>query len=191
DRSLVALRNVVDRSVAEVRLASGMASRLSVFSLADFIHEIKLAAMLEAHVRRCTVAVAPVDAHLAVDADHDLLASAVGNLLQNAFKFSHAGSEVELRAYASGERILIEVEDGCGGLPPGFEERMFQPFAQMGGDRTGLGLGLSIARRGVEASGGKLKVRDVPGSGCVFTIDLPRREVVTAPREPQRTMAGH
>jgi signal transduction histidine kinase len=48
------------------------------------------------------------------------------------------------------------------------------PYAQSGEDRSGLGLGLDISRRGVEANQGALKVRDVPGSGCVFTIDLPQ-----------------
>jgi signal transduction histidine kinase len=52
---------------------------------------------------------------------------------------------------------------------------MFRPFTQSGTDRSGLGLGLSIARRGVEADGGMLTVRDIPGIGCVFTIELPRR----------------
>ena len=46
---------------------------------------------------------------------------------------------------------------------------------QVGEDKSGLGLGLSIARRNVEADGGVLNVRDVTGIGCVFTIDLPLR----------------
>ena len=56
---------------------------------------------------------------------------------------------------------------------PGKTEELFQPFDQRGGDRTGLGLGLSIGRRGVEANGGTLRVHDIAGKGCVFTIDLP------------------
>jgi signal transduction histidine kinase len=51
---------------------------------------------------------------------------------------------------------------------------MFLWLEQLGVDRSGLGLGLSISRRAVEAIGGKLRVRDMPGIGCVFTIDLPR-----------------
>ncbi len=97
------------------------------------------------------------------------------NLLQNAFKFTHAHTEVTLNAYGAGDRVSIDVEDRCGGLPIGFAERMFRPFTQGDPDRSGLGLGLSIARRNVEADGGSLTVRDVPGRGCVFTISLPRR----------------
>ena len=95
------------------------------------------------------------------------------NLLQNAFKFTHPHTEVTLNAYELGEHVLIEVEDHCGGLPPGSAEDMFSPFAQRGNDRSGLGLGLSIARQSVEADFGTLSVRDVPGTGCVFTISLP------------------
>lgn len=69
----------------------------------------------------------------------------------------------------------MEVADHCGGLPPGSAERMFTPFTQRSDDKSGLGLGLSIARQSIEADGGTLTVRDVPGTGCVFTIGLPRR----------------
>ena len=77
-------------------------------------------------------------------------------------------------AYAVADRILIDVKDHCGGLPSGDPERMFLPFTQDGVDKPGLGLGLSIARRGVESDDGTLTVRNVPGTGCVFTISLPR-----------------
>ena len=70
---------------------------------------------------------------------------------------------------------MIGVEDECGGLPEGKAQALFAPFEQRAANRTGLGLGLSISRRAVEAMGGELRVRDVPGKGCVFTIDLPRQ----------------
>lgn len=174
DRSLVALRRLIDRSLSEARTTAGMPVRHCLFSLAEFIAEVQLSASLEAQVNKCTLTVSYVDSRLAVDADRELLLSAVGNLLQNAFKFTHSGSDVTLKVYAIGERILIEVEDKCGGLPLGDVETMFRPFAQGGADRSGLGLGLSISRRSVEANFGTLNVRDVPASGCVFTIDLPR-----------------
>jgi signal transduction histidine kinase len=68
---------------------------------------------------------------------------------------------------------LIEVADECGGLPPGKADELFRRFEQRGFDRTGLGLGLWISRRSVEADDGEIRVRDVPPVGCVFTIDLP------------------
>jgi signal transduction histidine kinase len=174
DRSLVGLRNLIDRSLAEVRMKAGLPVEYQVFSLADFIAEVKMSASLEAQLHDCMLVVSLVDPKLAIAGDHDLLMSAVGNLLQNAFKFSQPRSEVTLNAYAAADRILIDVEDNCGGLPAGDAEQMFRPFIQSDTDKSGLGLGLSIARRSVEVNGGVLSVRDVPGSGCVFTIDLPR-----------------
>ncbi|MEP7016099.1 MAG: HAMP domain-containing sensor histidine kinase, partial [Verrucomicrobiota bacterium] len=176
-RSLVSLRNVVDRSLSEVRMTAGLPLQHRVFSLADFIFDVKVSASLEAQVRQCGLAVSPVETGLAVDGDRELLLSSVGNLLQNAFKFTHPGTEVTLSAYPSTDRILIEVADQCGGLPPGKADNLFKPFTQASTDKSGMGLGLSIARRSVEANGGMLSVRDMPGEGCVFAIDLPRHAV--------------
>lgn len=181
DRSLVALRRLIDRSLSEARMTAGMPVQHRLFSVADFIAEVQLSAFLEAKVNKCVLTVSYVDSQLALDADRELLLSAVGNLLQNAFKFTHPGSEVLLKVYAMANRIRIEVEDKCGGLPPGDVEKMFQSFTQNGGDRSGLGLGLSMSRRSVEANEGTLNVRDVPASGCVFTIDLPRYTMSGSP----------
>jgi signal transduction histidine kinase len=78
-----------------------------------------------------------------------------------------------LRARIHNKRVLIEVEDRCGGLPDDATAKIFLPFTQSGDDRSGLGLGLDISRRSVEANGGALTVRNLPGIGCIFTIDLP------------------
>ncbi len=174
ERSLVGLRNLIDRSLAEVRLKAGLAVQPQVISVADLIAEIKASAVLEAEARGCNLVVTAVDHALAVEIDRDLLHSALGNLLQNAFKFTEPGTQVNLSVHAEGERILIHVQDHCGGLKPGVKDTLFRPFRQAGEDRSGLGLGLSISKRGVEANHGRLSVRDMPGTGCVFTIDLPR-----------------
>jgi len=184
ERSLVGMRTLVDRSLTNVRMIAGMEPRRDVFSLVDFIAEIKLSAGLEAQTHECILIVAKVDPALAVDGDRDLLLSAVGNLLQNAFKFTRPGTEVILNAYSVGDRIVIDVEDHGDGLPPQDVDRLFQPFTQAGADRTGLGLGLSIARRSVESNGGVLSVRNKPRSGCIFTIDIPRHAVAAAPVAP-------
>jgi signal transduction histidine kinase len=174
DRSLIGMRNLIDRSLADVRITAGMPPRARLISLADFVADVKISASLEAHARECEFAVGAVDAGLGLDVDREMLFSAVGNLLQNAFKFTQRHTAVSLNAYAAADRIRIDVEDHCGGLPPGPAEDVFLPFKQSGEDRSGLGLGLAICRRSVEANNGALSVRDVPGSGCVFTIELPR-----------------
>ena len=178
ERSLVGLRNVIDRTLAEVRITAGPAVQQRVFSAAQFVTEVRHSAALEAEIHGCIFTVSPVDALLAIQGDWDLLFSAVGNLLQNAFKFTHPHTQVTLNVYAVADRILIDVKDNCGGLPPGTAESMFLPFVQMSGDRSGLGLGLSIARRSIEANDGELTVRDVPRVGCIFTISLPRRAML-------------
>jgi hypothetical protein len=174
DRSMVSLRTVVDRSLADVRMTAGVPVALEVVSVAEFIDEVQISASLEAVARGCSLTVEWVDPTLMVNVDRHLLFSAVCNLLQNGFKFSAHHMKVTLKAYASGERILLDVEDTCGGLPDGDAEDMFTPFSQRSSDRSGVGLGLSICRRGVEANDGVVSVRNVPGEGCVFTIDLPR-----------------
>ena len=175
DRSLMALRSLIDRSLADVRLNAGIEARHELVSVSDLIADVKASASLDAQFRGCEFSVSAVDSQLAVDADRDLLSAAIGNLLQNAFKFTHHRTKVLLSAYAQDDRILIDIQDQCGGLPPGKQEEMFLPFIQNGADRSGVGLGLSIVRRSVEAINGVLSVRNLPGSGCVFTINLPRR----------------
>jgi signal transduction histidine kinase len=176
DRSLIGLRNLIDGALADVRLAAAVLPRPEPIAAERFIAELQVAANLEATGKGCLLRVAPVEARLAIVADKQLLYSAASNLLQNAFKFTHPHTEVHLRVRGSGSRVLIEVEDSCGGLPSGKAESLFRMFEQQGADRSGLGLGLSISRRAVEACAGSLSVRDKPGVGCVFTIDVPRYE---------------
>ena len=106
--------------------------------------------------------------------DRHLLLAALGNLLQNACKFTHAGTLVTLEVTTSPTQIQIDVADHCGGLPHGTAEELFKPFHQRSGDTSGLGLGLTIAERSIEASAGTLSVQDDPGVGCVFSMRLPR-----------------
>jgi signal transduction histidine kinase len=174
DRSLIGMRSLIDRSLADVRVAAGMLPRRQLMSLADFVSDVKISASLEAHSRSCIFTTGDIDPVLALDVDREMLLSAVGNLLQNGFKFTQPNTEVLLSAYAVADRIRIEVEDHCGGLPLGFADNVFLPFKQGGQDKSGLGLGLSICRRSIEANNGVLTVRDIAGLGCIFTIDLPR-----------------
>ena len=179
-RSLTSLVALVDRSLAEVRLAgpSQWRERLTV---TPFIDEVAATGMLHAEYRGVRFVVTPADPALAVDADPQLLASAVLNLLHNAFKHTPPGGTVALRVYAKGTRLLIEVEDQCGGIPAGSGD-LFQAFAdRRGTDRSGLGLGLSIARQAVRAHGGDITIENRPGLGCMFTIDIPLAATEAAP----------
>jgi signal transduction histidine kinase len=174
-RSLGALTSLVNRSLDEVRTVAEVQLGREVFSLAAFISDAGNAAHLEASVRGCLLTVRNVDPGLLVEGPRELLLGALINLLHNAFKFTRHESDVFLSASAeeSGD-LSIEVEDRCGGLAAGAAEIMFKPFTRRHEDKSGLGLGLTIARENVERAGGTLSVRNLPGTGCVFTIKLPR-----------------
>ncbi len=172
-RSLIGLREIIDHSLAEVRLTEGLQVNRELLSVRDLLQDVSVAAAMEAKTKELVFTIGTIDDALSVEADHEMIVSAVTNLLQNAFKFTKSGGHVSLTAHAAVDRLLIDIEDECGGLPKGRAEDLFRPFNQRGGDRTGLGLGLSISRRAVEANGGKIAARDLPGKGCVFTIDLP------------------
>jgi hypothetical protein len=173
-RSLGSMAVLVDRAIIEARTGvTGLVESKAV-SLLHFIGDIAASAALGADERGCRLVVSEIDPTLGIDVDVVLLSGAVSNLLGNAFKFTHHASTVCLDAYATGDQILISVSDQCGGMSPEAQQHIFQPFVQCDADRSGLGLGLSISRRYVEASHGTLTYRNVPGDGCVFTIALPR-----------------
>ena len=191
NRSLSRLRDLIDRSLSEVRLEAGVVhyQRLVV---ADLIRDVLVSAAPEAGTRGVSIEVIPLDPQLEVEADRHLLIGALENLLHNAFKFTLRGGRVLLNVQQVDGQILIRVEDECGGLPPGKTAQLFDAFEQRGADRTGLGLGLWISRASLQAMGGKLSVLDLPGKGCVFTAALARlpSAAAKAGSEPRRPGAG-
>ena len=174
-RSLNSMEGLIAHSLAGVRDAALAPMHPRIFSLAIFLADAGRVAQLYAADTGGALRIVEVEAKLAIEGNRELLLAALGNLLQNAFKFTRPGSEVTLHAHASSDSVSIDVEDCCGGLPEGSVDTMFKPFQQGFDDKRGLGLGLSIARRSVEADRGRLTVQDLPGKGCVFTISLPLR----------------
>jgi signal transduction histidine kinase len=174
ERNLIGLQTLIDRSLADVRLEAGLQNveRVPVW---EIIEEVAIGASIVAQSRGLQLAVTSGDHAVIVTADRQILTAAVANLLQNALKFTQRPSTVSLRASTTVSRVLIEVEDQCGGLPPGKAASLLQPFIQRGHDRTGLGLGLSICIKAMKAIEGELRISDLPGKGCVFTIDLPKQ----------------
>ena len=114
-----------------------------------------------------------------VDGDPARLAQAVGNLLDNAIKYTEDGGRVWLRARAEADEVVIVVEDSGVGIDPALLPQVFDLFIQA--DRSlerkqgGLGLGLTLVRRLVEMHGGRVEAASAgPGFGSAFTIRLPR-----------------
>lgn len=178
-RSLVGLRALISRSLAEVRLTRGV-QNFEQFLLAGFIEEIGAAARLDADARGITLAIPPVEGGVAIEADKQVLTAVVGNLLQNAFKFTRPNTQVSLRVRTAADLVLIEIEDACGGLSVDDVDELFLPFEQRDTNRTGLGLGLAFCRWGAEANHGHVHARNLPAKGCVFTVALPRLRIVEA-----------
>jgi signal transduction histidine kinase len=169
-RGLARLDGLIGQALLAVQLERGVAVEKRPIAANDLLHQLEDSAICE---RGITLSV-DVDQALELEADERLLTSALSNLVQNAIKFSRPGGHVVMRARAVDGASVIEVEDECGGLPPGAEDELFAPFVQRGNDRRGLGLGLSVTREAIEAHGGRLSVRNLPGKGCIFTVSVRR-----------------
>jgi hypothetical protein len=113
-----------------------------------------------------------VDPKLEGLVDHQLMVSALVNLVQNAIKYSPQGADVRVRCSAAEGGVTFEVEDACGGIPEDKIDELFSPFVR-GTEGRGLGLGLAITRQAVEAHGGQIRVQNLPGKGCVFIVKIP------------------
>jgi len=148
-------------------------------SVSEVVEEEELETADDALAGGFGLAIAPAPRGVYVEADPQVLAAAVTKLVHNAFKHSRTHGHVSVTTTATADHVLIAVEDECGGLLPGEAEELLRPLEEKRIDRPHPGFGLAISRRCVEAMGGRIRVRDLPGKGCVFTVDLPRR---TPPR---------
>jgi signal transduction histidine kinase len=145
-RSLMGLRDLIDSTLSDIRMTANQ-QHSEWTSASMFLGELATAARLHAESRDIRFSFEPVAQDLNIHVDRQLLASAVMNLLNNAFKFTPATGHAVLRAHREDRRVKIEVEDECGGLKDGHNDP-FRPFQdRRSADRSGLGLGLS-ARRG-------------------------------------------
>jgi two-component system, OmpR family, sensor histidine kinase SenX3 len=118
--------------------------------------------------------------------DRDLLVDALGNLIQNAIKYTQKGF-VRVTLEEQEEEVMFKVEDSGPGISPERQRELFRPVRP--GQPGGVGLGLSIAFRAAVAQGGTLELESEPGRGSTFRLRLPRtvrsREGLTeAQREP-------
>lgn len=173
ERSLRRMGYLLDRSLAEVRLQAAAPPAPERVGVAAVVQQIAAGLQREADARAQTLEI-EIDGALELDADRQLLTSALSNLVQNGLEYSHERGHVRVRAFAHGDHVSIEVEDECGGLPDGGVDELFLPFMRRAARRAGVGLGLSIVARAAQALRGEVRLRDLPGKGCVFTLDLPR-----------------
>ncbi len=119
--------------------------------------------------------------------DRDRLLQVIGNLLNNAQKFTASG-EIRLRAERRGPELVVSVIDSGVGIEPVDQERIFEKFQQVGAILTdkprGTGLGLAICKEIVEYHGGRIWVQSAPGAGSTFAFAVPiMAESVVVPAE--------
>jgi signal transduction histidine kinase len=179
ERNILKLDRLIDEAWLDIRVSDDHAAVLQTFFLRDFISEAQAAVQLYAARKGGLLMVDAVDVDLAISGLREVLLSALVNLLQHAFNFTETHTKITLTAYASSDRILIEVSHKGGRLEHGAAEAMFLPFSQTDKSRTGFGADLAISRVALEAHDGSLSVRELPDAGCVFTINLPRHTVPT------------
>jgi two-component system sensor histidine kinase KdpD len=112
---------------------------------------------------------------LAVPLDGVLIEQVLINLLENALAYTPATTPITISAMRHDQGVEVAVADRGPGVPEGDEQRLFDKFyrAQRGGDRRGVGLGLTICRGIVEAHGGQIWAENRPGGGAVFRFWLP------------------
>lgn len=172
DRGLQRTRELIDQTLQIARVASGIELRRQSTTLKSLLEDVELAAISEAESKGVAIKSA-VAKDEQVNIDTRLVRSALGNLLQNAVKYTTTGSVVELRGQVTNGRVILEVEDCCGGLDPGKVEEAFAPFIRLDNRQTGFGLGLAIAKQAVDAHGGTIRVQNLPGKGCIFVLEIP------------------
>ncbi len=130
-----------------------------------------------AHERNIRLRVDHCDDPLVLLGDRRQLVSALGNLVDNAVKYSDPGSEVWVRAERDDGRIVLRVEDHGIGIPQADLGRIFERFYRVDPARSrstgGTGLGLSIVRHVVMNHDGHVAVRSTEGVGTTFTLHLP------------------
>ena len=173
-RSLTRMHELIDSTLRTAQLATAIHLQRESVTLTALLEDMEISAAASAEERQIALTLdVNGDGDVTISVDQRLVRSALTNLVRNAVKFSHAGGTVTVRARASADRVVIEVEDCCGGLPPGMVQRAFAPFAQLGADRSGFGLGLAIAKQAADAHQGVIRVQDLPGKGCIFALELP------------------
>ena len=115
---------------------------------------------------------------LVVEANRSLLGQAIGNLLDNAIRYSEPGGRVEIEAHAAESEVSVLVRDYGAGIAREHLPRLFERFYRVDRARSrqegGTGLGLAIVKRVARAHGGRVSVDSAPSEGSTFRIHLPK-----------------
>jgi two-component system NtrC family sensor kinase len=140
-------------------------------NLQDLLAELLDLMRRELHFKRIRVTRDAPDPAVTVCSDPDGLRQVLQNLISNAAAATPEGGDIEIGSRVAGGRLRLTVIDSGPGIPPNDVEKIFEPLYTT--RPAGLGLGLTISRSIVERLGGTLSVRNEPGRGAAFTVELP------------------
>ena len=177
------LNQLIQRLLTIARLESGADGiRKTGLSLRELVEQVAHDAEFESAGRRCRVT-AEGDDEFLVEADPELLRSAVENVIRNAARYTAPGTTVEAKlerhknAKGGGEEIVVRVSDSGPGVPEAALEKIFQPFYRLDDARNrqtgGAGLGLSIAHRAIRLHGGQIAASNRKEGGLEVEIRIP------------------
>lgn len=170
------IQEVIELSRAEAAAALNHPRLVSADALiADAVDQSATAAA----ARDITLEMAP-ETGAKVRGDHDVLVTAVRNLVDNAVNYSPDGSHVAIGARVRDGRVEISIIDHGPGIDPALQPRIFERFFRIDPARSrdtgGSGLGLSIVKHVAAEHGGDVQVWSKPGHGSTFTLRLPQTE---------------
>lgn len=174
EKGLKRIEDLIVRSLTEVRLKVDPVLHVETINLLQLIEQLIVTAEVEARLRKQVLEI-QIDPNLNLKVDQQFLYSALSNLIQNAIKYTEEGGKIQVRAHILDENVVIEVEDECGGIKLTVTGQLFDPFVQKNENRSGVGLGLTIAQRAMALNHGTISVINLPGKGCIFRITLPRK----------------
>jgi two-component system sensor histidine kinase CpxA len=192
------LNELIGRLLVLARMEGGeQAVEKSEIHLEDLVREIAQDAEFEAQGRNCRVKCEIVD-DAVVLGNVELLHSAVENVVRNAMRYTHEGTEVEIRLEqideANGPQALIRVSDQGPGVPEASLDKLFQPFYRLDDARErqtgGVGLGLAITERAVRLNGGSVRAANRPGGGLVVELRLPAIAQPAATVSPEYVLSS-
>ena len=167
------LKRQVDELLELSRMQSGQASLLKErVDTTDILSRSIEIYAVQAGEKRVKLSLSG-EPGLYVMGDADRLEQVFNNLLDNAIKNSPSGAEVNITSSRSGDMVHVTVSDSGPGISAEHLPHVFERFYQVTGVRTGVGLGLTIAREIVLAHGGTIEVSSQPGEGARFTVNLP------------------
>lgn len=179
NRSLRRITTLIDTQLTDIRLRTDPENQLEKVRAMKVLSEVGVTATAHARSKNINL-VMQGSPELQIEVDVQLLVSALSNLVENAVKYSRPHATVSVRVHELGGRVLIEVEDECGGISEDAMQELLSTNGsiQEGSSSNGIG-GLTVTRESVRRMNGELRSENITGKACIFVIELPAMVVAT------------